>query len=533
MRWLKLVTLISLVFLLMLPVFIFILGRTGAGIPVLARLTGTGSDNALIYARARDSETLDPALALHEESYKVIANIFEGLVRFKPGTTEVEPCLAKSWRISPDAREWTFYLRRDVKFHDGTPFNAEAVRFSIERQMPPYRQNNTPYAAFTFGMVETIDVPDPYTVKFVLKYPYAPFLRNLAMPASAPIVSPTAATTLGDDFGDRPVGTGPYRFDHWEKDKYITLKAYQDYWGDPAEIQSLTFKVIKNNRFRSLALKLGWADIIDGLTTTDIRFLEGKGCAVLERPGQDLNYLGFFTDKKPFDDPEIRRAVSMAVDRRQIVDGFFQGAVFEANGPLPPGVMGYDPDLNNFPYDPEGAKKILADNGYPHGLKITMLTYEDSRPYNPSGGEKLAARLQADLARVGIEVAVKVYPWHQYKEALLNKEGNAFLYGWISDNGDPDNFLYTLLSSSQIENGLNSARYRNQEVDLLLARAQQETEPLLREQMYRRAIAIICRDAPWIFLNHSKKLAATVPEIKGFQINADGTSLFNTVIKRK
>jgi len=525
LRWLKLVTLISL---LMLPVFL--LGRTGA-VPVLGRLAGTGSENTLIYARARDSETLDPALALDEESYKVIANIFEGLVRFKPGTTEIEPCLAKSWRISSDGREWTFYLRRDVKFHDGTPFNAEAVRFSIERQMPPYRQNNTPYASFTFGMIENIVVPDPYTVKFLLKYPYAPLLRNLAMPASAPVVSPAAATALGDDFGNQPVGTGPYRFVRWGKGKRITLKAYQDYWGKPAEIPSLTFKVIKNSRFRSLALKLGLVDIIDGLTMADVRFLENKGYPVLQKPGQDLNYLGFFTDKKPFDNPEIRRAVSMAVDRRQIVSKFFQGAAFEANGPLPPGVMGYNPDLCNLPYDPDGAKKILANNGYPHGLKITIITYENSRPYNPSGGENLAACLQSDLARVGIDVAIKVYPWHRYKEALLKEEGNAFLYGWISDNGDPDNFLYALLSSSQIENGLNSARYRNQEVDLLLARAQQETEPLLREQMYRKAVKIICRDTPWVFLNHSKQIAATLPEIKGFKINSTGISLLNLVKK--
>ncbi len=521
------IKIVTVILLLMLP--FFLLGRSGT-MPVAARLVGAGG-GTLIYASNQDATTLDPALAYDEESYKVISNIFEGLVRFKPGTTEIEPCLAEAWRISPDGREWTFYLKRNVGFHDGTPFNSEAVRFSIERQLTPHRQENTPYALFTFGMIESISTPDPYTVKFILNYPYTPFLHNLAMAASAPIVSPTAASTLGENFGNRPVGTGPFRFVSWKKGKSITLKANRDYWGKAAEHPTLIFNVIKNSRLRSLALKLGFADIIDGITSADARFLEHKGCPVLQKPGLDLNYLGFFTDKKPFDNPAVRRAVSMAVDRSQIINGLLQGASIEANGPLPPDVLGYDPDTQPLPYDPEGAKELLARHGYPEGMKITLITYTDTRPYNPVGGEKLAACLQADLARAGIEAEIKSYTWNQYKEALLKKEGNAFLYGWISDNGDPDNFLYTLLSSTQIENGLNTTRYRNNEVDLLLAKAQQETEPALREQMYRKAVKIVIRDGPLLILNHSKKLAATSPDVEGFVLHPAGFTVLNSVQK--
>jgi peptide/nickel transport system substrate-binding protein len=233
--------------------------------------------------------------------------------------------------------------------------------------------------------------------------------------------------------------------------------------------------VIKNNRCAHWP-ETGFADIVDSLEPPDARYLEQKGFPVLQTPGLDLNYLGSFTDKKPFDDPTVRRAVSMLIDRKHVT-GLFKGSGIEANGPLPPGVLGYDSGLFPVSYDPEGARELLAASGYADGLKFEIITYSNPRPYNPAGGDMLAEFIQSELAGAGVETTIKSYPWDQYKEALLNEEGNAFLYGWISDNGDPDNFLYTLLSSSQIENGLNTARYRNNEVDLLLVKAQLETEP--------------------------------------------------------
>lgn len=516
-----------MVLLIMFPVFLMFRSSV---IPVAARLAGWES-YSLVYARGDDSITMDPALAQDEESCKVISNIYEGLVRFKAGTTEVEPCLAESWQVSSDNRVWTFFLRKNIKFHDGTPFNAEAVRFSLERQILPQATDSLTYAAFTFGMVDQIKVVDPYTVRFFLKYPYAPFLNNLAMPVSAPIVSPASATALGEDFWEKPVGTGPFRFISWDKGKRITLKANSDYWAKPPEYSTLIFNVIKNSRLRSLLLKFGLADIIDGITPADARFLEQKGCQVLRSPGLDLNYLGFFNDKEPFDNPTLRRAVSMAIDRKQLTAGLYHGASIEAGGPLPPGVLGYDPDTCPLPYDPVGTRELLDREGLAQGLKFTIITYTNQRPYNPVGGEKLAASIQADLAAVGITTEIKAYPWQQYKEALLKGEGNAFLYGWISDNGDPDNFLYTLLSSSQIESGLNTARYHNKEVDLLLAKAQQSADPALREQLYREAVRMIIQDAPWVYLNHSLRLSAVSPKVEGFVQHIAGYPYLNMVKK--
>lgn len=520
---------LSILLLVLLPVYLFF--NSGA-VQVTGRLLGWPG-GTIVYAREQDSVTLDPALAQEEESYKVISNIFEGLVRFKPGTYEIEPCLAEAWRVSSDGLVWTFYLRRDVIFHDKTPFNSEAVKFSVERQLSSQSQEKTNYASFIFGMVDKIQCPDSYTVKFLLKYPYAPFLNNLAMPNAAPIVSPASASTPGEKFGDHPVGTGPFYFDSWQKNKNIVLKVNKDYWGTPPAYGSLVFKVIKNSRLRALALKMGLVDIVDGISLADARFLQENNCPVYQTSGMDLGYLGFFTNKKPFDNPEVRRSFSMAIDRSHINSDIFKGASVEANGPLPPGVKGYTPDLLPLPYDPAGAKELLAKNGFPNGMKITLITYTNTRPYNPVGGEALARAIKADLAAIGVEAEIKAYPWQEYKEALLKSEGDAYLYGWISDNGDPDNFLYTLLSSSQIENGMNTSRYKNSEADQLFFRAQQEPDPGLREQLYRKAVKIIVEDAPWVFLNHSLRLAATSSRLDGFSLSSNGTTQLSQLKNNK
>ncbi len=511
-----------------LIVFFFILAAGGsAALTVTAKAVGLGRQT-VIYGRSSDSITLDPAFAQDEESFKVICNIFEGLVRFKLGTTEIEPCLAESWRISPDGREWVFNLRKDVRFHDGTPFDAQAVRFSFERQLFPEGQRAVAYANFIFGVIEEIITPDPYTVKFILKYPYSPFIYYLAMPAAAPIVSPTAAASWGENFGTKPAGTGPFVFARWKKGKYIILKANRDYWGKTPEINTVIFKVIGNSRIRSLALITGLCDIVDGLCPADTALLEQKGFLVHKKPGLDVSYLGFYTHKEPFNSAVLRKAVAMAIDREHIAGVLLGGAAFPANGPLPPGVLGYDPNLQLPSYDPEGAKELLAAAGHAAGMKITIATYCEPRPYNPSG-EKLAVAIAEDLAKAGIYAEIKKYNWENYKEVLLNGEGDAFIYGWISDNGDPDNFLFTLFSPYQRDNSCNISRYTSHELTYLLTQGRRERDSLVREQIYRQACKVITNELPLLFLNHSMRLAATSPEVDGFVLHPGVCTVLSTI----
>ena len=331
-------------FFLIILLLLFTLATGGsAALNVTAKAVGLGKQT-VIYGRSSDSITLDPAFAQDEESFAVICNIFEGLVRFKPGSTEIEPCLAESWRVLSDGREWVFNLRKDVRFHDGTPFDSQAVRFSFERQLLPKGQKAAAYAHFIFGVIEEIITPDPYTVKFILKYPYSPFLSCLAVPAAAPIVSPTAAASMGENFGTKPVGTGPFTFAGWKKGKYIILKANRDYWGKTPEINTVIFKVIRNSRIRALALITGLCDVVDGLSPADAALLEQKSFPVQKRPGLDVSYLGFYTHKEPFNSAALRRAVAMAVDREHIAGALLGGTAFPANCPLPPGVLGHDPN---------------------------------------------------------------------------------------------------------------------------------------------------------------------------------------------
>jgi peptide/nickel transport system substrate-binding protein len=222
----------------------------------------------------RDVPVYDPAFGDDGESAKVICNVYEGLVRYKPDSTEVEPCLATEWKMSPDGKEWTFTLRQGVKFQDGSDFDAAAVKFSVDRQLPPQRTDAMPYASFTFGPVKEVQVVDKYTVKFVLTEPYAPFLANLAMALAAPIVSPTAVKKSGEDFNNNPVGTGPYKFVKWTKGQMIELTAWEGYWGDQPKTKKVVFKITKENSVRASELITGADDIIDGVDPNDVKKLE-------------------------------------------------------------------------------------------------------------------------------------------------------------------------------------------------------------------------------------------------------------------
>jgi len=324
-----------------------------------------GQQKVLVYARGADSLSLDPALIDDGESAKVIENIYDTLVTFEPGTTKIKPALATDWKISDDGLVYTFYLRKGVKFHDGTPFNADAVVASIGRQVGQNATADMPYASFTFGDVDKVEKVDDYTVKITLKEPNAPFLLNLAMGPAAPIVSPTALKKYGADFGHHPVGTGPFIFEKWDPDQQIVLKANPNYWGGKPKVDEVIFKVTKDNTVRAQELLAGSVDIIDGIDPADVDSLKNSpDINFLSGPGMNINYLAFRVDRPPFDNPKVRQAVSMAIDRQAIVDSLYKGIAVVANGPLPPGMLGYDPNLKPYEYNPAEAKKLLAEAGY-------------------------------------------------------------------------------------------------------------------------------------------------------------------------
>lgn len=477
----------------------------------------------LIYARGADSTGLDPAFVSDGESGKVIANVYEGLVKYKNSSTEIEPALAESWTISDDGKEYVFNLRKDVKFHDGTSFNADAVVFSVCRQLPPNRTSDMPYASFTFGPVEKVEKVDEYKVKFVLSQPSTPFLANLAMVMAAPIASPS-----GENLMNNPIGTGPFKFVKWDKGQAITLEKNDEYWGDKAKVDKLIFKITKENSVRASELIAGSVDIIDGVDPNDVKQLEDNKLNVLQEEGMNINYMAFNCSRAPFDDPKLREALSHAINREELVKYLYQGYSELANSQLPKFIPGYNPDVNPYEYDVEKAKQLLKEIGK-EDLEVKIITYSNPRPYNPVG-QKLAESVQNYLGKVGIKATIDVYPWKEYKQKASQGEGDILFFGWIGDNGDADNFL-SLLDSKEIGSSLNSAMYANLEIDELLAKARELQSGEERNNVYKKIQEILAKDAPWLPISHATDMAATSSKVKNFMLHPTGTMMLNQVEK--
>ena len=509
---------------------LFVASIFAAGCGSKAGSKSAGAGKVLVFAQGSDPRGLDPAMVDDGESAKIMTQMYEGLVRYKPGNTEIQPLLATEWSVSADSKEWTFKLRKDVKFHDGTPFNAQAVKVNFERQLPPNRKEEMPYAEFVFDGVKSVTVVDDYTVKIVMEKPNAAFLANMAMALAAPIISPEAIKKFGDKLIENPVGTGPYKFVKWDKGQQIELAAFDGYWGEKPKCDKVVYKFIKENSVRASDLMTGSVDIMDGVDTNDVKTLEGKGMNVIKAPGMNINYMGFYTYKKPFDNLVLRKAISMAVNRKNLVDFLYQGNAQLPNSILPDFIPGYSKEAKPYDFNVEEAKKLLAEAGYAEGFEFTAITYSNPRPYNPVNGEKLAAAVQADLAKIGVKMNIKSYPWKEYKEVLKNGEGDAYFYGWNGDNGDADNFLM-LLDSGQINSTLNSSKYANPKLDALLEQGRTTLDPAKRVVIYAEAQKLISEEAPWILISHSIDMAAARPNVKGFALHPVAVHWLNVVTK--
>lgn len=471
------------------------------------------SPDRLIVTQQFEVKNLNPAVASDTGSLRVTANIYEGLVRFKPGTVQVEPCLASDWDVSEDAREWTFHLRRNVLFHDGTPLNARLVESGIKRQMEA-KKNNISYADFVYAPVQKVETVDDFTIRFQLKYPYAPFLNNLAMPMAAPVTGPSTQNGAQDV---PPPGTGPY-IPGEQINGGILLRANPHYWSTAPAVNEVAFLTVKDPRSRLELLLQGKSDIALDLTFDDAAEARLQGFPVCRATGLDICYLGFYTEKPPFNNAMVRKAVAGALNIQEAYKQLGLQQAQPAAGHLPPGVAGGESG-NRPGYNPAETARLLKDTGYQDGLTFTLITYSDPRPYTPGGGKELAEALAQSAAEAGITINVKAYPWDQFKEALQSREGDAFLYGWISDNGDPDNFLYTLLAPDQINNGQNITRYSSPQLETILTSARSTTDMEIRRELYAQAQNILDTDTPWVVLGHSLYHAATAPGITGFVLS--------------
>ena len=512
-------------------------------VALLALCAGVGACSAppaapqsLIVGHAADSLGLDPARVTDSESAEITEQIFDHLVRYRHDSTEVEPSLATAWDVSSDGRIWTFHLRRGVSFHDGTPFDADAVVFSFDRQRDPhhpFHQADFSYWDTTFRNIQSVEKLDPQTVRITIERPYAPFLANLAMyPVS--IVSPAAVRRWGADFAKHPVGTGPFKFVEWSVGERITLEGNPSYWDGAPKVKNLVFSVIRDARQRLVALEGGAIDVAENLSPQDLQFVALHPELELHRvPGINVGYLAMNVQHKPFDDVRVRRAVNYAINKAAIVRLIYQGLAEEATTPVPPSLWGHSPGPS-YGYDPRKAERLLAEAGWKQPLRRPRLyTMDTARPYMPSP-ETVARIVQHNLHDVGIDVEIVSSNMDGHLRAVQRGEHDLCLLGWSADNGDPDNFLYLLFDQDNAVSGSarNVAFYKNPELHGILTWAQESSDQHERERFYRRAQDLIAREAPWVPLAHAEVVVASRSSVAGLMVHPSAVIYFQRVYRK-
>lgn len=496
----------------------------------------SSTGGTLIFGRGGDSTSLDPSRTTEGETFKVTKNIFETIVDFEEGGTEIVPGLAHDWDVAEDGLTYTFHLEEGVKFHDGTDFNAEAVVKNFERwaggnaeQFPYYNSMFGGFEGDEGHVIESVTAEDDNTVVFKLKRPQAPFLKNLAMDMFA-IASSTAYEEQGDDeFERNPVGTGPFKFVEWKPNDSITIEKNEDYWQDGLpKLDKVVFRSIPDNSARLNALLAGEIDLADGINPSDGDAIESNDdLQLIERPSMNVGYLGLTVTREPFDNKLVRQAMNYAIDKQAIIDTFFEGRADIAVNPMPPSIEGYNEDIEGYEYDPEKAKELLEEAGYGDGFEMELWAMPVPRPYMPDG-QKVAELMQKNLADIGVTAEIVSHEWATYLELAEKGDADAFMLGWTGDNGDPDNFLYVLLDEDNIGSN-NYTYFKHDEMHDLFIEAQTEVDQEKRNELYKKAQEIIHEEAPWVPIAHSTPLLGATKDLSGLVPHPTGSDLLSNV----
>jgi len=464
-----------------------------------------GAKNPDIFVIASDSEPtlLDPHIAYDPMSSDAIMQVYECLVIFKDDTSEIVPHLAKSWEVSSDGRVWTFHLREDVKFSDGTTFDAEAVKINFDRLLSI---NQGP--AWMFDMITKTEVADKFTVRLTLEYPYASLLAALASGEGALFISPKAIKdneVNGDQamawLRDHMVGTGPYMLEKWVIGQGWSLSKNPNYWRgwDGKHASRVELRVMKESASRMLMLENGDADFAENITRDTLgQLTNNPDVVILQKPSINVLDICFNTQRGALKDKRVRQAMSYAFSYDDAVQGIYTGRASPQIGPMASNVWGFNRNLVRYPTDLDKAKKLLADAGYPNGggLRFTCQVETGADDY-----AKVVELFQADMKKIGITIDIQVLSWATMEE-LLNKSETAadmFITGVYPDYPDPDNCLYQQFHSSGIGN-LNQSFYISAEVDRLLDAGRRLTDDDQRLQAYYKAQEIINDDAPCAFI---------------------------------
>ncbi|CAM4076017.1 glutathione ABC transporter substrate-binding protein [Lederbergia lenta] len=486
----------------------------------------SGSEEAkaggdLILDVLSDASSLDTHGSNDVVSSNIHANIYESLVK-RNDKNEIEASLAEKWEQSDDVT-WEFTLRDNVTFHDGEKFNAEAVKANLDRIRDPKVASPR---FFLFEMVKSVDVVDDQTVRITTEYPFAPLLAHLSHNGGGMMSPKTIAADYegmkngkepGAVISEQPAGTGYFKFESWETGSQLKLVKNEEYWDTPALVDSVTFKVVPESATRIADLETGYAHIADPVEPNEVKQVnDSDNATVNQKASSSVSYIGFNTEKAPFDDVKVRQAIAMLIDKEEIIEGVYEGIGIQANGPLAPGIFGYNEDVPVVEHNVEKAKELLKEAGYEDGFKTSIWTNDNQQRMDT------AILVQQKLKAANIDVNVEVMEFGAYLEKSAAGEHDMFILGWSNPTGDADYGMYALFHSSQKGNPGNRAFYENPEVDKLLDEGRREADPEKRVELYNQVQEHLVEDAPMVFIHHQEYLTGISNKIDGFEIDTSG-----------
>lgn len=507
--------------------------------------TALAAPKTFVYCSEASPSYFNPQFGSDNATFDATGQqVFNRLVEFAPGETNLVPALAEKWDISEDGKSYTFYLRKNVKFHSNKDFkpsrdfNADDVLFSFNRQL----DSNHPYHLVSGGqyqyvasmdmanIINRIEKIDDYTVRFYLNVPDAVFLANMAMDfasiLSAEYADKMAQAGTPEKVDNYPIGTGPFEFVSYQKDALIRFKAFDQYWQGRAPIDRLVFAITPDASVRYVKLQKGECHAMSYPNPADIEQIKkDPNVELLSKPALNIGYINFNLQKPPLDNIKVRQALNYAVNKPAIIQSVYQGGAEVAKNPIPPTIWGYNDAVQDYPYDPEKAKELLKQAGFEQGFEIDLWAMPVSRPYNPNA-RRMAEMIQNDWNAIGVKTHIVSYEWGEYLKRMRNGEYQTGMMGWTGDNGDPDNFLRILLSCASMENGSNYANFCYQPFDELIVKASQLSDQAERAKLYEQAQVIFKQQAPWITIAHSIAYEPVSKKVKNYKLSPFGLHAF-------